>query len=45
MNAHLLPKWLKKLEKMIEPVINCESLIQQMQSTEADDAERVAFQI
>jgi len=27
MNCHLLPKWLKKLEKLIEPAMGCESLV------------------
>lgn len=31
MNSHLLPKWLKKLEKIIEPAMNAETLVQQLQ--------------
>ncbi|CAL6054637.1 Dynein_heavy chain [Hexamita inflata] len=45
MNCHLLPKWLKKLEKMIEPVMNTESLISQLSMTEGEDQEKANFEI
>jgi hypothetical protein len=44
MNSHLLPKWLKKLEKTMEPVMNAESLYAQLKSTEGEEAEKANFE-
>lgn len=44
MNAHLLPDFLKKLEKMMEPVMNAESLIAQLSTAIGDDIEKAEFE-
>eukprot|EP00702_Spironucleus_salmonicida_P008256 EST49547.1 Dynein heavy chain [Spironucleus salmonicida] len=37
MNCHLLPKWLKQLDKILEPVIAVEQLIQMQSQTQEEE--------